>query len=235
MFQMFEEASTGFSGALGRQVTLNPGTTAGCTPSHACGAGGICGVMALLCELEEADARGVVNLRGSGVRNTVPQPFQYNSTSGKYEIGSGVKKTREELITEAQSVALPWSRVTLTAHLRENVGIEPQPLVSITSTADGNGTNPDIPLLPGDDPMVLSPTDVEEDAVVLVDGEVAPLNAAISCSGAWPCTAPETLTIDLDLGTLALSNDLHLLQVQNPSGSISPELPICQGSIAACD
>ena len=53
LFQMFEEASTGFSGALGRQVTLNTATAAQAA------------VQALLTALEGADARGVVNLRGA--------------------------------------------------------------------------------------------------------------------------------------------------------------------------
>jgi YVTN family beta-propeller protein len=235
MFQMFEEASTGFSGAVGRQVTLNNVTTAGCNPAHACGAGGICSTMALLCQLEDADARGVVNLRGAGSRNGAPLEFSYNDDSGNYEIGFSLKRTREQLISEAQSIVIPYVRATLTGHLRENVGLDPQPLISITNLGDGNGTNPDIPLLPGDNPMVLSPTDVLAGAEVFVDGELATLAAGISCSGSFPCTSPETLTINLDLGAMGLSNDLHLLQVQNPSGSISPELPICVGSIAACD
>jgi hypothetical protein len=227
-FQMFEEASTGFSGALGRQVTLNNVTTAGCDPNDACGAVGICDTMAQLCAIEEADARGVVNLRGEGTRNGNPQTFSYN-TSGVYELGTGTfKRTRAQLITEAQNIVNPHVRVTLTAHLRENVATNPQPLLSITSNANGPfGDNPNIPLLPSGNPMVLRPTDVMANASVFVDGQPATLASPISCSGSFPCTAPETLTIQLDLGAAPLSVGLHLLQVQNPEGQLSNELPIC--------
>ena len=42
----------------------------------------------------------------------------------------------------------------------------------------------------------------------------------------------DDLTIEL---ALVLSNGLHLLQVQNPAGPLSQELPICVGAIRSCD
>jgi hypothetical protein len=146
-----------------------------------------------------------------------------------YELGTGTfKRTRAQLITEAQNIVNPHVRVTLTAHLRENVATNPQPLLSITSNANGPfGDNPNIPLLPSGNPMVLRPTDVMANASVFVDGQPATLASPISCSGSFPCTAPETLTIQLDLGAAPLSVGLHLLQVQNPEGQLSNELPIC--------
>ncbi|MAE96696.1 MAG: hypothetical protein CL910_18770 [Deltaproteobacteria bacterium] len=63
LFQLFEEGSTGFSAAFGRQVTLDPTTTSG---------GQAAATTALLQRLEQADEDGVVDLRVSGVRLELP-------------------------------------------------------------------------------------------------------------------------------------------------------------------
>jgi YVTN family beta-propeller protein len=57
IFQMFEEASTGFSGATSRQLTLNPANA------------GTSLTLSLMNVLETADQRGLVNLTVAGVRN----------------------------------------------------------------------------------------------------------------------------------------------------------------------
>src|SRR5690606_31243821 len=57
LFLMFEEASTGRAGALGRQVVLSARTTSGARAAT---------TAAHMTVLEDADARGVVNLRGTG-------------------------------------------------------------------------------------------------------------------------------------------------------------------------
>ncbi len=77
--------------------------------------------------------------------------------------------------------------------------------------------------------MVLSPSEVMAGASVFVDGQLAPLVSPISCDGSFPCTVPEELTIELDLGSFVppLSDGIHLLQVQNPAGPLSNELPVC--------
>jgi hypothetical protein len=128
--------------------------------------------------------------------------------------------------------------VTLTGHLREDVGTNPQPLLSITSTANGPlGENPALPTFDGNvnNPIELLPIDVMANASVLIDGEVIPLTpAGISCSGSFPCSDPETLTINPDLVAEPLTSGLHLLQVQNPSGPLSNELPVCVNPITAC-
>src|SRR5690606_35534220 len=71
MFQMFEEASTGFSGAQARQVQLNARTTAAplaaTTETH-------------LAALELADGRGLVNLLGEGIRNGAPETLSFRDT-----------------------------------------------------------------------------------------------------------------------------------------------------------
>ncbi len=225
MFQMFEEASTGFSGAVGRQVTLSTATLAGCNTADACGAA--CATMEQLCALEAADANGFVNLRGKGTRNGNPHVFS-RLANGNYAVGTGtLKRTRAGFLNDVQSGVI---LVTLTGHLRVNVGTQPQPLLSVNTTADGNGTNPDIPLLPGDNPMTLAATDVHALATVLVNGQAVAVNM-FSCASSFPCT--DALTIEL--AAVPSPDGLYLLQVQNPAGLFSNELPICVGTIADCD
>ncbi|MCP5057239.1 MAG: hypothetical protein GY937_10995 [bacterium] len=62
IFQMFEEASNGHPGALGRQVTLNNVTTID-PPGPS-----LSPAEEVLVDLEAADVQGVVNLRGFGIR-----------------------------------------------------------------------------------------------------------------------------------------------------------------------
>jgi YVTN family beta-propeller protein len=222
MFQMFEEASTGYTGAMGRQVTLNTVTAAGCPA---------CDAEDRLIELEAADTRGAINLRGRGLRSGAHRTISYiNPTQPApndiYRVGAA-QLTRADLIAEAQAGTL---LATLTGNLRSGADTNTlQPLLSVTNLGDGNGTNPDIPLLPGDNPMTLAAIDVDAGATVLVDGAVVTVNT-FSCASSFPCT--DDLTIEL---AVVPGNGLHLLQVQNASGLQSNELPICVGSIAACD
>ena len=105
IFQMVEEASTGHSGALGRQLTLNSVTAADCPP---------CALDDVLAELEAADAAGLVNLRGRGLRNGFPTVASYLEGPGHYSVG-GLLFDRAALLAAAQSGSL---LLTLTAHLR---------------------------------------------------------------------------------------------------------------------
>src|SRR5262249_43322021 len=79
VWQMFEEASTGYSGAVGRQVELNTRTTSG---------GALSQTDTLMSALELGDTRGVVNLRADGMRDTgsgfAAASFSYR-TDGTYK------------------------------------------------------------------------------------------------------------------------------------------------------
>jgi len=223
MFQMFEEASTGFSGALGRQVQLSQETTTG---------GRLAATEDLLADLETADQRGSVNLRGTGRRNGLPVVLSYRS-DGTYKDGQdSVSLTRAQLIAEAQADTL---NLTLTAALSENFGKDThrQPLISVATDADGNGTNPAIPLLPADDPMTLEGIDVRSDAAIFWDGE--PIAGSIACVGGSFAPYCDSHTVEIDLDAVPAGDGLHLLQVQNPGSGLSAELPVCVGaSIAPC-
>jgi hypothetical protein len=107
IFQMIEEMSNGQSGALGRQVTLNLRSTTG---------GTLAATESVLAALESADLKGVVNLRGSGVRSGTGLSLSFRS-DGTYRAGS-VVLTRAQLIAEA---AAGTTTLTLVGHQRSTV------------------------------------------------------------------------------------------------------------------
>ncbi len=222
LFQMFEEASTGHSGALGRQVTLNSATA------------GQASVQALLVSLQAADTRGVVNLRGAGLRSGVKVNLSWDAPNSRYLVGDGsVTLTQAQLLSEAQGGT---TLATLTAHLRSGTAASPQPLLSTTG-------NPSTGLI-GDPPLpnpstasnppafTLTGVDVSTTAVVFVNGQLSS-GATVACgagsSGGF-CN-DGLVTVDLATGPGA---GLHLLQVQNPSGLLSNEMPVCFGTGSGC-
>lgn len=217
MFQMFEEASTGFSGATGRQLTLSPATAT------------LPDTVDVMTALEDADLRGVVNLRATGLRGGASLLLSFRS-SGTYQSGSLVL-TPAQLRAEAAAGTL---LMTLTAHLRSAVGDPaiPQPLIAPSTAGAGPTGDPDLPVLPGDDPMTLAGIDVFSGAGVLVDG--APVGATLTCVGGSFAPFCSSRVIRIDLAVIPSPNGTHLLQIQNPSGLLSNELPVCVGPVAGC-
>jgi YVTN family beta-propeller protein len=226
MFQMFEEASVGFSGALGKQVQLNQqSTVAGPTLTK---------TLSILNALQTADTRGSANLRGVGRRNGAPITLSYRGATNDYRNGDDTLiRTQAQLVSEAQAGTL---NLMLTAALSSNFGNDAyrQPLLSVTTNGNGtSGTNPAIPFLPGGDPMQLIGIDVRSDATVFIDG--APVAATITCTNGGsftPYCSSERITIDL--ANSSLPTGLRMLQVQNPKSALSVEMPICSGTITNC-
>ena len=220
MFEMFEEASTGQSGAIGRQVSLNSRTTS---------APNLSATTARLDDLEAADGRGVVNLRGTGVRAGAPITLSWQS--GSYVGDGGVSLTEAQLLAEAQ---IGTTAITLTSQLRENVGRDDfqQPLIATSATGSGPTGDPPLPVLPTNNPMTLSGVTVRADAVAFVDGQ--PVAATITCQGGT--FAPvycSSNAIRVTLATVPPSGT-HLLQLQNPKGALSNELPFCVSPVSSC-
>jgi len=231
IWQMFEEASTGYSGALGRQVELNTRTTSG---------GALTQTDTLMSALELGDARGVVNLRADGVRDTgsgfLSTAFSYR-TDGTYKSADdSVSLTHAQLIAEAQAGT---SILTLTAELRSGhqvpgTGI-PQPLLAV-GTGTGVTGDPPLPDLTagGGNPAPFNTvgTDVRSDAVVFLDG--APMTGAtLTCSAGVTGSFCNNGTVAIDLPSTPATG-LHRLQVLNPTGPLSNELPLCVGTKAQC-
>jgi len=219
IFQMLQEMSTGHSGAFARQVTLDAQTA------------GLAETADLLDVLEAADADGLVNLRAEGVRigagGSTPVTFSYRADTGQWTPEVGLPITRAGLLQRTGNGSLV---VTVTAALPPNYGAEDHPQPLLLPAVDGGGAigNPAIPLLPSENPMALRARRLRDGAQVLVDGR--PAQATITCtSGLYdPFCAGEDVT--LTLASPPATTGMHTVQVQNPQGPTSNELPVCVGS-----
>ncbi len=222
-FQMFEEASTGHSGALGRQVTLNPATATG---------GELAVTDALLAELEAADDRGVVNLRGETRWFTSRTEISYApevNASQPYRIGT-VHRSRADVLAHAAAGQLVG---TLTASLRSDVSESSlQPLLNVRLNSQcraSNGSDPvQDPALPvlttAGTSMQLEGMDVTASDEVIVNGEPVVGGSVTINGGSSNCSTsftPQKITVNI--GT-PLAAGTHLLQVRR-GGMLSNELP----------
>jgi YVTN family beta-propeller protein len=221
MFQMFEEASTGFSGATARQVTLNTVSA------------GLAATATLMSELEAADTRGVVNLRATGMRNGQALTLSYRGDSGGAFYKNGdVQLTPAQMRSEAQAGTL---LMTLTAHLRSNAA-DPQPLIGTASTGTGTTGDPPLPRFSSGGssnpaPFNVSAFDVKTTARVFIDGQ--PVTATIACGSGSSGGFCNDGLVSIDLAAKPPIGT-HLIQLQNPSGRLSNELPLCIGTAADC-
>lgn len=225
IFQMLEEASTGTSGATGRQVTLDERSLGPAREAE---------TLALLAALEAAHERGVVNLRGEqsrlGRRRAQWTAVAYLG-GGRYLAGI-LERSRDELLEAAREGELLLS---LTAHLPSSFGrgVHRQPLLALLSEGPGETGNPDLPLLPVDDPIELRGIDIRRGSQLLLDG--APAQASLEClDGDYVDGFCESQRVRIHWSALPGSEGLHLLQVQSPAGPLSNELPICVGAVARC-
>jgi YVTN family beta-propeller protein len=226
IWQMFEEASTGTSGATGRQVTLNSRTTNGALAA---------GTNAVLDRLEAADARGVVNLRGTGLAsNGAPVVISYLSGTAQYQFG-GLVLTRAALVADAQAGNIT---ATLTGHLRSGVDeANPQPLLaSVGANCFAPSTGTGDPGLPFGTSFTIEGRHVVTTDRVFVDGQ-PDAGATIGVTPGASCSTNTGLATDTLLVTLgsAPATGMHLLQVQSGTGLLSNELPFCVGSAGDCN
>jgi YVTN family beta-propeller protein len=209
IFTMVEEASTGHSGAFGRQVALNTRTTAPAT---------LAATEASLGVLEAADAASVVNLQLSAGLGSAGSAILLSYKGGSYTTGT-VTLSRTEVIQKAQAGELIGvATASLGAH-----GAAPQPVLWVDSVGavldDGRL---DLPDLPTDHPMVVGARHVVANATLFVDG--APVGGSVACTGGFVADAcpSEEITITLDVIPAA---GTHLLQVATPGGLMSNEFP----------
>jgi hypothetical protein len=232
IFQMFEEASTGYSGAIGRQVELNTRTT---TSGIA-----LLETDTLLAALELADTRGLANLRVVGSRNfgsgLLPATFSFRSDGTYKNNEETVSLTRAQLVAEAQAGT---SILTATAALRSGLQVPgigvPQPLLGIGTGLGVTGDPPLPNFVSGgaSDPPAFTAvgTDVRTNAVLFVDG--APATGTITCSAGITGSFCNNGNVSIDLAATPAVG-LHLVQVLNPTGPLSNELPLCVGTQIQC-
>ena len=225
IFQMLEESSTGTSGATGRQVTLDAATLA---------PGEEAATRALLGLLEAADRRDVVRLSGEATRLRPPRRaalVRYLAARDSYRIGVD-EMPRDALLDAARRGAL---RATLTAGLptRFGDGVHRQPLLALLEAGEGPTGDPALPVLPAAHPMRLRGIDVAAGAGLLLDGEAAD-GEVVCLEGSFAPTYCASERIEIRLAAPPTEPGLHLLQLQNPAGPQSNELPICVEPLEAC-
>jgi hypothetical protein len=81
--------------------------------------------------------------------------------------------------------------------------------------------------------MVLRGIDVAAEASLLVDGQA--VEGEVAClDGAFSPAYCSSERVEIRLAAPPAAPGLHLLQVQNPAGPQSNELPICVEPLEAC-
>ncbi len=222
IFEMFEEASTGHSGALGRQVSLNTTTTASCTPLP-------CDVDDLLADLELADERGLVNLGGVGMRFGGGRQISYLQATSQYQVGEA-KLSRAQMIAEAQTGTLI---ATLTANLRSGVSEDtPQPLIAPTGAQCDTPGGPNDPNLPSGSSFSFEGAHVVTGDAVFLNGQDTGLTVTVTgtstaCGSTDGHITTQALSVSGLPGTAtqtALGTDL--LQIRSANGLLSNEMPL---------
>jgi hypothetical protein len=128
--------------------------------------------------------------------------------------------------------------VTLTAHLRSGTKTGPQPLLATLGDPDPDPGPIGDPPLPNpssaSDPpaFAVEGVDVSSTASVFVNGQLAS-GATLGCDAGASGGFCNDGSVTIDLAS-SPGAGLHLLQVQNPSGLLSNELPVCFGASSGC-
>ena len=215
MFQMIVEGSVGFTGALGRQVTLNRQTARSIETTE------------LLDALEQAASEGAVVLRAEGIRllrdgGSRDLLLQYRDGSYRSPDSGNVTSYSRALL--ANLAVRGEVFVTITARLGGLVDYDhPQPTlwpVELPVLPMFPGGRPaDFPELFDNEPMRMRGEHIQEGAYLLVDGRR--VEGSVGCEeGALPDCADDIVIVELDRLPRA---GMRLLQVQNPEGLFSNE------------
>lgn len=208
IWDMVLEMSTGFSGAFGRQVTLNK-TTANAELTAD-----------LLTALERSAADGAVVLECDGVM----QKQKAETVAMQFDAGRYVRKTgNRSSFTRKELLALAADRKfigTVTARHGAKATVDhPQPALWTLGPIERQRGRQDFPILhPDQKSMTVSGRHFGDDARIFVNGRR--VNGSVSAKKG---EKDEKVTIALD----ALpSEGMHLLQVQVPNGPFSNEFII---------
>ncbi|MDJ0865677.1 MAG: beta-propeller fold lactonase family protein [Myxococcota bacterium] len=221
LFQLFEEGSTGFSSTVGRQVTLDPNTTA---PAQ------LDATVALLARLEQADADGVVQLLLQGVelRWGLSDRTTYAYEDGLYWRLPNRQRglSRQELIEGAQR----GDRVvTATARLGPAVDVDhPQPALWLSSQAPQHEFArfflARIPLLSGPvTHFTFFGHHVAPGAIVVIDGRAVEGTLSCAVGGELPSCQDDAMRVEL--AALPPVGE-HTFQLVTPGGLMSNEVPL---------
>ncbi|MBW2546617.1 MAG: hypothetical protein JRE82_05165 [Deltaproteobacteria bacterium] len=217
IFQFFSEGSTGFSGTIGRQVTLDATTT---TDSRAAATN------ALLDQLEASDENGAVDLRANGARLADGEELLliYDGGTYYYVDGDGVTSeglTRAELIEAARNAELT---ATITARHGINGDVEhPQPgiwLPAVPADISPTANLQAFPDLTDDPSFTMFGRHIEDGAILIVDGRRVEATVSCEAGGSLPCN-DEVLRVEM--AQMPSVGD-HTFMVVTPNGMVSNEL-----------
>jgi hypothetical protein len=166
----------------------------------------------------------------------MPASFSYRSDGTYKNNAQDVSLTHAQLIAEAQAGT---AILTLTGSLRSGFGTAsgPQPLlgacVSGCSSITGDPALPRFTTGGSSNPSAFTivGTDVRSDALIFVNG--APATGTIGCGAGTSGSFCNNGNVSIDL-TVKPPVGLNLVQVQNPAGPLSNELPLCVGTASNC-
>ena len=213
VWNMVTEGSTGFSGAFGRQVTLDSRTAAEALTGQ------------LFDALEQAAAEGAVLLRGEGLfldegsAVAVQLQFDPRRKGGVYRDRNDTAAVydRAELLSLAEGGGFLG---TFTARLGPWIDVDhPQPAIWTFGPIHRQRGQQRFPTVSGDDTrMEISGRHIEEGANLFVDGRR--VSGWVGCrTGTLPECEGEFTEVYLD--SLPGPAGMHFLQIQNQDGLFS--------------
>lgn len=207
-WQMFLEGGFGFSGALGRQVTLDAGTASGEARTS---------TELLLAALEAAGTDGSLVVAGRGMSQD--SEVAYRFADGAWHGPGDAAISRDEMLDLAAAGDLV---LTVTGRPGPNVDIDnPQPMLwSYPDSVHNARFRHYFPELPEENPFPLLGRHIRPGATLLLDGRT--VDGTIGCAGEGqlPDCAGEEILVSLDRNP---APGQHLLQVLNPGGLLSNE------------
>ncbi len=211
IWQMVLQGATGFSGALGRQVTLDAGSVE--APA----------TLKLLGTLERSASEGAVVLQGEGVRivEGEAQRVALEFAGDGYRL-LGTREVYDGAWLRG-AVASGEMVVTLTGRAGPNVDFldYPQPAVWPVAPIEAQTRTVEIPFLEDDLTLRLTARYILENASVFVDGRR--VDATVRCeSGTLPACDDEIVFVQLHAAPTF--GGLRFLQLQNPGGLFSNDV-----------
>jgi DNA-binding beta-propeller fold protein YncE len=211
MWEFFNEMSVGFPGLLGRQVELSKRSVKKAETAAA------------VTQLEAAAREGRIAARasGAGLGELRFDPLQDRWVSQSNPAESYDFAALRQFVRKGKAT------LTLRADLPPAVSPDtPQPLlnvdpasIAVEQTGDGPALPRPEPGSPGD--FTLGYAHVQPGAAVLLDGAVCGA-CAIALAPGGGFEGADVLTLSLP----GLAAGLHMVQVQNPAGLASNELPV---------
>ena len=125
--------------------------------------------------------------------------------------------------------------LTLTATLPTGYGRDdtPQPLLAPDTNGGNVIGNPALPRSPADLPFLLKGQRIRQGATLFVDGQ--PAGGSIECVSGTYTPFCSTERVRISLTSPPTDPGIHRIQVQNPQGPLSNDMPFCRSTnLAVC-